>query len=177
MDHDREIIPLQVYVLLLVVLASFVYLGKVKGDIATVIGIMAAFAFTLGEIGKRLPVICNIGGAAVVVTFVPSYLAYREWVPAQMIEVVETFFKSTGVLYVFIAAVIVGSILSMNRDTLIKGFMKIFVPLAVGSVCPAAVGTLLGLDGRTLARNNPHMWAYVHLISKMSTFPMMPKQG
>ena len=144
MDHDLGIIPLPVYALLLVVLASFVHLGKVKGDIATVIGIMAAFAFTLGEIGKRLPVIRNIGGAAVVVTFVPSYLAYRGWIPAQMTEVVETFFKSTGVLYIFIAAVIVGSILSMDRDTLIKGFMKIFVPLAVGSICAAAVGTAVG---------------------------------
>ncbi len=144
MDHDLGIIPLPAYVLLVVVLASFVHLGKVKGDIATVIGIMAAFAFTLGEIGKRLPIVRNIGGAAVVVTFVPSYLAYKGWIPEQMTSVVETFFKSTGVLYVFIAAVIVGSILSMDRSTLIKGFMKIFVPLAVGSICAATVGTLVG---------------------------------
>ncbi|MDF3606675.1 2-hydroxycarboxylate transporter family protein [Paracoccus sp. DMF-8] len=144
MDYDLGIIPLPIYVLLLIVLVSFTYMGKIKGDIAFVIGIMAAFAFTLGEIGKRLPVVRNIGGAAVVVTFVPSYLAWRGWIPEQMTSVVETFFKSTGVLYIFIAAVIVGSILSMERTTLIKGFMKIFVPLAVGSVCAAAVGTLVG---------------------------------
>ncbi|WP_323689847.1 2-hydroxycarboxylate transporter family protein [Rhizobium sp. AN64] len=66
-----------------------------------------------------------------------------------MSTVVESFFKSTGILYVFIAAVIVGSILSMDRSTLIKGFMKIFVPLFVGSNVAAlvgvTVGTLLGL--------------------------------
>ncbi|WP_323689848.1 2-hydroxycarboxylate transporter family protein [Rhizobium sp. AN64] len=35
----------------------------------------------LANWGKRLPIIKNIGGAAVVVTFVPSYLAYRGWIP------------------------------------------------------------------------------------------------
>ncbi|SMO93190.1 2-hydroxycarboxylate transporter family protein [Paracoccus laeviglucosivorans] len=144
MDHDLGIIPLPIYALLVVVLAAFTMMGKIKGDLAFVIGIMAAFAFTLGEIGKRMPIVCNIGGAAVVVTFVPSYLAYRGWIPEQMTSVVETFFKSTGVLYVFIAAVIVGSILSMERETLIKGFMKVFVPLFVGSICAAAVGTTVG---------------------------------
>lgn len=149
MDFDLGIIPLPIYVLLIALLAAFTWLGTIKSDIATVIGFMAAFAFTLGELGKRLPIIKNIGGAAVVVTFVPSYLAYRGWIPPQMSTVVESFFKSTGILYVFIAAVIVGSILSMDRSTLIKGFMKIFVPLFVGSNVAAlvgvTVGTLLGL--------------------------------
>lgn len=149
MDLDLGIIPLPIYLLLVALLAVFTWLGTIKSDIATVIGIMAAFAFTLGELGKRLPIVKNIGGAAVVVTFVPSYLAYRGWIPVQMTTVVEGFFKSTGILYVFIAAVIVGSILSMDRSTLIKGFMKIFVPLFVGSNVAAlvgvTVGTLLGL--------------------------------
>lgn len=150
MDFDLGIIPLPIYILLIGVLGACTWLGTIKNDIAFVIGIMAAFAFTLGELGKRLPVIRSIGGAAVVVTFIPSYLAYRGWIPAQMTTAVEGFFKSTGILYVFIAAVIVGSILSMERATLIKGFMKIFVPLFVGSVMAIAVGvsvgTLLGLE-------------------------------
>lgn len=145
MDFDLGIIPLPIYILLAAVLAAFTYLGTIKNDIATVIGIMAAFAFTLGELGKRLPIIRNIGGAAVVVTFVPSYLAYRGWIPVQMTTAVEGFFKSTGILYVFIAAVIVGSILSMERATLIKGFMKIFVPLLVGSLVAMVVGITTGI--------------------------------
>jgi malate:Na+ symporter len=144
MDFDLGIIPLPIYFLLIAALAAFTYLGTIKNDIATVIGIMAAFSFTLGELGKRLPIIRNIGGAAVVVTFVPSYLAYRGWIPVQMTTAVEGFFKSTGILYLFIAAVIVGSILSMERATLIKGFMKIFVPLLVGSIVAIIVGVTTG---------------------------------
>jgi malate:Na+ symporter len=95
-----------------------------------VIAVMAMFAFTLGEIGKRGPVTRYIGGVAVVVTFVPADLNYKGWIPASNVDVVSDFFKSTNILYLFIAGVVVGSILSMDRTVLIKGFIKFFVPLA-----------------------------------------------
>ncbi|MEA3537107.1 2-hydroxycarboxylate transporter family protein [Rhizobium sp. CC-YZS058] len=144
MDIDVGIIPLPVYALLVCLLAIFVWQGLINGEIAMVIGIMASFAFTLGAIGNNAPVIRNIGGGAVLVTFVPSYLAYKGWIPPQAVSVVSDFFKSTNVLSLFIAAVIVGSILSMDRDTLIKGFAKIFVPLAAGSLVAALVGVTVG---------------------------------
>lgn len=149
MDIDVGIIPLPVFVLLIAVMGVLTWNGFLTGEIAMVIGIMTLFAFTLGEIGNRAPIIRNIGGGAVLVTFVPSYLAYKGLIPAQAVTVVSDFFKSTNVLSLFIAAVIVGSILSMDRSTLVKGFAKIFIPLAAGSIVAAAVGvtvgTLLGL--------------------------------
>ena len=54
------------------------------------------------------------------------------------------FTKFTNFLYIYIAAIIVGSILGMDRQVLIKGFLKIFVPLGVGSIAAGAVGTLVG---------------------------------
>src|SRR5947209_13432102 len=144
MDTDVGIIPVPVYILLIGLLVTFNATGHLGGEIAMVIGIMAAFAFTLGGIGNRLPLIRHIGGGAVLVTFVPSYLAYKGWIPAAAIKVVGDFFRSTNVLSLFIAVVIVGSILSMDRTILIKGFAKIFVPLAAGSAVAAAVGTGIG---------------------------------
>jgi Na+/citrate or Na+/malate symporter len=65
---------------------------------------------------------------------------------------VTTFTKTSNFLYLFIAAIIVGSVLSMDRQMLIKGFVRIFIPVAAGSVAAAlvgtAVGTALGLDAR-----------------------------
>lgn len=145
MDTDVGILPVPVYVLLLLLLVAFTLTGGIKGEMAMVIGIMAAFAFTLGEIGRRTPILRNIGAGAVLVTFVPSYLAYQGVIPPRMSEVVTDFFKSTNVLSLFIAAVIVGSILSMDRSILIKGFAKIFAPLAAGSVVGAAIGTSVGM--------------------------------
>lgn len=144
MDRDIGILPVPVYVVLVALLLAFTLTGGIKGEMAMVIGIMAAFAFTLGELGRRLPVLRNIGAGAVLVTFVPSFLAYHDLMPARMTQVVTDFFRSTNILGLFIAAVIVGSILGMDRTILVRGFAKIFAPLAAGSVVGTIVGTGVG---------------------------------
>ena len=154
MDCDIGIIPLPIYVVLAAVMIGFILHGKVPGEMAMAMGIMAVFAFTLGEIGNRFPVIRNIGAGAVLVTFIPSYLNYLHVIPEPMVKVVGDFFKFTNVLSLFIAAVIVGSILSMDRTVLIRGFMRIFVPLAAGTVVGATVGTLTG-TALASGRSNP----------------------
>lgn len=54
------------------------------------------------------------------------------------------FTKQTNFLYLFIASIIVGSILSMDRRVLIQCFLKIFIPLAAGTVAAMIVGTAVG---------------------------------
>lgn len=145
MDFDIGIIPLPVYIILIVLMVTFTAINGVGKELAMVIAIAATFAFTLGEIGNRLPLLKHIGGGAIMVTFIPSLLGYIGWVPQSMIHSVGDFFNSSKILNLFIAAVIVGSILSMDRSLLIKGFFKIFVPLATGSICAALVGTGVGV--------------------------------
>jgi Na+/citrate or Na+/malate symporter len=62
-----------------------------------------------------------------------------------MLKPVAEFTKASNFLYLFIAAIIVGSIFGMDRQVLIKGFVKIFVPLAAGSIVAGTVGTLIGV--------------------------------
>jgi malate:Na+ symporter len=152
MEMRIGVVPLPLHLLLLAVLAYFVASGKVPTEINMMIAVLAVLGFTCAEIGHRLPVVNQIGGAAIFATFIPSYLAYRHLIPAGIVGAVTEFTKTTNFLYLFIAAVIVGSILSMDRNTLIKGFLKLFVPMAAGSVAAlavgTAVGTLLGLGAR-----------------------------
>jgi Na+/citrate or Na+/malate symporter len=61
-----------------------------------------------------------------------------------VVKVTADFTKSSNFLYLFIASIIVGSILGMDRTVLVKGFLKIFAPLAAGSMAAGAVGTLVG---------------------------------
>jgi malate:Na+ symporter len=146
------IIPLPIHLVLLGAVAYFVLSGKLPTEINVMIAVLAVLGFTCAEIGHRVPILNQIGGAAICATFIPSYLAYHHYIPASVITAVTDFTKSTNFLYLFIAAVIVGSILSMNRTMLIRGFLRIFVPLAVGSVAAllagTATGTLLGLGAR-----------------------------
>ena len=138
------IVPLPVYVLLLVLIAGFVTTGKVPNDICVSIAILTVGGFSCAELGKRLPYFRNIGAAAIFATFIPSYLAFSKLLPAPVLKNVVDFTKSTNFLYLFISSIIVGSILSMDRNVLIKGFLKIFVPLATGSIVAGAVGTAVG---------------------------------
>lgn len=143
------IIPLPVYLIALGVIAYFVIWGKLPTEINVAVAVLAVGGFTCAELGKRLPGVRQVGGAAILATFIPSALVYYHLLPVAIVQLVTDFTKSTNFLYLFISAIIVGSILGMDRRVLIRGFVKIFVPLASGSVIAGlvgtAVGTLLGL--------------------------------
>ena len=143
-DIRIGIIPLPIYLALLLLIAGFVLTGKVPSDILMSIVLLAVGGFTCAELGKRLPILRNIGAAAILATFIPSALAYYHWLPAPILASVVDFTKASNFLYLFIAAIIVGSILGMDRQVLIAGFVKIFVPLAAGTVMAGIVGTTVG---------------------------------
>jgi len=144
MDMRIGIIPVPIYVILCALLAGFTYTGDIKGEVSVMIAVLVVGGFTCAEIGKRLPILRNIGAGAIFATFIPSALAYYKVLPPQIEKSVIEFTKYTNFLYLFIACIIVGSILGMDRKVLVKGFLKIFVPLAAGSIAAGIVGTLVG---------------------------------
>jgi malate:Na+ symporter len=145
LDFRIGIIPFPVYVLLFILIVGFAISGSVPSEVSMFIAILAVGGFTCAELGKRLPILRNVGAAAIFATFIPSALAYYHLLPDPILNLVVDFTKFTNFLYLFIASIIVGSILSMDRQVLIKGFLKIFVPLAVGSIVAGAVGTAVGV--------------------------------
>lgn len=138
------IIPLPIYVLLVGLIIAFVVTGKVPGEISMAIAVLVVCGFTCAEIGKRLPFFRKIGAGAIVATFLPSALAFHHLLPVKLLTMVTTFTNVSNFMYLFIASIIVGSIFSMDRYVLIRGFVKIFVPLATGSVMAGIVGTAVG---------------------------------
>ena len=146
LDFKIGIVPLPMYLVLLALIVAFIEIGngKIASDIMTSIAILAVGGFTCGEIGKRLPVIKHLGAAAIFATFLPSYLVYAHLLPAPLIDSTKDFFKTSNFLYLYISCIIVGSILGMDRESLIKGAVKIFAPLVSGLVAAACAGTLLG---------------------------------
>lgn len=138
------IVPLPIYLILTGLIAAFLALGKLPNEICMMIAILTVCGFGCAELGKRLPIARNIGAAAVFASFVPSALVFYHVLPEALFKSVADFTKQTNFLYLFIAAIIVGSILGMDRSVLIRGFIKIFVPLALGSVIAGIVGTAIG---------------------------------
>ena len=137
-------IPLPLFLIALGLIAVFTAQGKVSADLTTQIVVLAVGGFACAELGKRLPVLRRLGAAAILATFVPSFLVYVHIIPAPLKESIATFSEQSNFLYLFIVSIVVGSILGMDRHVLIGGFIKIFVPILSGSLVAAAVGCTVG---------------------------------
>lgn len=147
------IIPMSVYLFLLAVVFGLLHKQLMPKDIIGGLSLMALYGFTCAEFGKRIPLLKHLGGNVIMATFLPSYLVFANMIPKAAITSISTFMKTSNFLYVFIAFIVVGSIFSMNRQVLIKAFLKMFVPLVVGTIVAMAVGVgvgvLLGIDAHT----------------------------
>ena len=80
-DYKIGIIPLPVFLLLFAVIGGFVATGKVPSDILMAIVLLSMGGFACAELGKRIPIIRNIGAAAIFATFIPSFLAFQHLLP------------------------------------------------------------------------------------------------
>ncbi|XXD11286.1 2-hydroxycarboxylate transporter family protein [Klebsiella sp. R445] len=144
------IIPLPLFLLAGGLIALDCLNGKLPSDIVVMVATLAFFGFACGEFGKRLPILGKLGAAAICATFIPSALVHYGLLPDVVVESTTKFYKSTNILYLYICCIIVGSIMSMNRTTLIQGFLRIFFPMVcgeiVGMLVGVGVGTALGLE-------------------------------
>ena len=70
-DTRIGIIPLPVYVVLVVLIATLVATHEIKSDGPTMIAVLVLGGFTCAEIGKRIPVLRNVGAGAIFATFIP----------------------------------------------------------------------------------------------------------
>ena len=151
-DFKLGIVPWPVVLVLVPLVAGYVALGEVPSDLLMNIAVLALGGFACAELGKRLPLLNRIGAAAIFATFIPSYLVYAQLLPQPLIASITEFTKASNFLYLYIAAIVVGSIFGMDRRVLIAGFIKIFVPLILGSIVATltgvGVGSLFGLDPR-----------------------------
>ncbi|ANJ69122.1 2-hydroxycarboxylate transporter family protein [Latilactobacillus curvatus] len=144
------IIPMPLYLILTLGYVLLTMGNQMPDDMLGALGIMTLFSFILEEVGKHIPVLKSLGGKVLVVTFLPSYLVYQNWLPKSTVHVITNFMTRNNFLAFFIALLIVGSISAMNRKTLIKASTRIIVVLLicelVGPILGIAVGTLLGLS-------------------------------
>ena len=145
MDFKIGVVPAPVFVVVLAVAAVFVSQGSVPSDVLMNMAVLSVGGFACAELGRRLPYIRNIGAAAIFATFIPSYLVFAHVLPKPLVTSITDFTKASNFLYLFISSIIVGSILGMDRRALVGGFLKIFLPLALGSLVAGAVGCAVGV--------------------------------
>ncbi|NTL39020.1 2-hydroxycarboxylate transporter family protein [Enterococcus faecium] len=144
-------IPLSLYIMLVLAYLAMTISNIVpENDMLVSLGIMTVFAYLLEEIGKTIPILKDLGGKVLGVTFLPAFLVYKHWLPQSTVTVVSDFMNNNNFLMFFITLLVVGSIASMNRQTLVKATSRIIIILilcdVIGSLIGTGVGILLGLS-------------------------------
>ncbi|BBU30922.1 L-malate permease [Burkholderia sp. THE68] len=118
---------------------------KLPNDMIGGFAVLMLSGLLLGEIGSRIPLFRHIGGPAILCLFVPSALLGYKLMDDASLKAITTTMKTANLQYLYIACLVAGSILGMNRKILIEGFLKMFVPLLIGTITAIAAGVLVGL--------------------------------
>ncbi len=137
-------LPLYGFALITIALSHFT--GVLPTDLVGGFAIMFVIGAVFGEIGKRLPVFNKyIGGAPVLIFLVAAWFVYAGIFTQKEITAINNVMEESNFLNLFIAVLITGSILSVNRKLLLRSLLG-YVPTILAGVLGAAVfGMAIGL--------------------------------
>ena len=157
-------LSLPVFLLITVIVMAATYLGVLPQGMAGCFVFMIVVGEILSWIGDHTPIVKDfLGGGAIVVIFGSALLVYFNLIPAaktvdgekvynmvlpfgklDLVGNIGTFFKTTGgFLDWYIAALITGSILGMNRKLLVKAAARYFPAIFGGLIL--AFGLCMGV--------------------------------
>ncbi|MBZ5668078.1 MAG: 2-hydroxycarboxylate transporter family protein [Acidobacteriia bacterium] len=152
MSYHIGPLPLPAYLAIALIVVLAALNKRLPNDLIGGLAVMMMAGFLLGDIGGKIPVLKHIGGAAILCLFVPSALLGYKLFDPEMHIALTTAMKTANLQYLFIACLVVGSILGMSHKVLVQGFIRMFIPLLVGTlgavVAGVSVAYLFGYDAK-----------------------------
>lgn len=142
---DRDSTPVvgpAAYLVVLVITLLGIHLEVLPSNLVTGFGVTMVLGWGLAWIGNSLPGIRTFGGAPILCILVPASLVHADLFPASAVEIVSAFFYMF--IDLFIAGIIVGSVLSMNREVLLKVGVRLAVPVLGAVAVTFALGGTIG---------------------------------
>lgn len=138
-------VPFPVYLTLATLIFITGYLQQLPVNMLGGFAVILTMGWLLGTIGANIPVLKNFGGPAILSLLVPSILVFFNLLNPNVLEVTNVLMKQANFLYFYIACLVCGSILGMNRKILIQGLFRMIIPMLLGMICAMAVGTVVGI--------------------------------
>lgn len=137
---------LPVYIIAAFVILYAAMTGILPENMVGALAIMMVLGSALNLMGNKIPIIRSyLGGGAVFCIFASSALATFGILPTAVVENCKDFMNNVGFLDFYIAALITGSILGMNRDLLKKAAVR-FLPISFLSMaCAILMAGLMGI--------------------------------
>lgn len=137
-------ISLPVYLLITALTGFVMAMGWMPKGMIGAFAVMMVFGGLFNAVGNNLPIVKTyLGGGAIVCIFAAAAMVTFGLIPDAVVENVDTFMNTTGFLNFYIAALITGSILGMNRTLLLRAAVR-FLPVALCAMTMAilAVGVV-----------------------------------
>lgn len=138
-------VPLPVYLVLAAIILVTGYLQQLPVNMLGGFAVILTIGWFLGTVGSKLPFIKNFGGPAILSLLVPSILVFYNLINQNVLDAANLLMKEANFLYFYIACLVCGSILGMNRKILVQGLVRMIVPMMLGMICAMGVGTLVGV--------------------------------
>lgn len=143
-DHKIMGLNLPVYFTLLAVIIVAIIFDVLPGGMIGAFAFMMIVGALLDVVGNNTPIVKTFfGGGPIVIIFGSAALVYYNLIPESVTNNVTTFMKGGGFLDFYIAALITGSILGMNKKLLVKAAVRFF-PTIIGGVIVSLVFVALG---------------------------------
>lgn len=155
-EHKWGGFNLPTFLCLLIVVAIVVYVpfgldkegnpgSFLRPNFLIMFSALAVFGLLFGEIGDRIPIWDEfIGGGTILVFVLAAVFGTYKLVPENFMKAVNIFYNKQPVnfLEMFIPALIVGSVLTVDRKTLIKSISG-YIPLIIIGVVGASIGGIV----------------------------------
>lgn len=121
---------------------------KTSASFFAILTILGVFGILFGELGDRIPYWnYYVGGGTVLVFFMAAIFGTYGIVPKPLLGAVKIFYSKNPVnlLDIFIPALIVGSVLTVNRKVLLKALGGYIPLILIGLVGSTVAGVFVGL--------------------------------
>lgn len=138
--------PLPIYIFFAAVVLACAYLNIIPNQMIGAIAVLFAFGILVGEVGERLPLWNKfLGGGAMLCFLTGGLLKYFNLLPECVTNVSDGWINGYSFLNVFITMLVVGSLLGIDRDVLIKSG-SLYIPTLLCSLLGACVfGAVAGM--------------------------------
>ncbi|MFP3043880.1 2-hydroxycarboxylate transporter family protein [Treponema primitia] len=129
--------PWYFFIIFSAVVLIATYLGKLPKGMIGAFPLMIVVGTLFWLIGDNAPIIKTfLGGGAIVVIFGSAALNTFKILPEAAVKIIDNFEVAEGFLDFYIAALITGSIMGMNRKLLIRAAVR-YLPAVLGGVVVA----------------------------------------
>ncbi len=136
------------YLLMTAIVLFMMKVEWLPGGMIGALAIMMILGGLFNVLGNNLPIIRTyLGGGAIMCIFASAALVFVGFIPQSTVATVNDFMNTTGFLNFYIAALITGSILGMDRDLLLRAAVR-FLPVALVAMATALL--LVGVVGMAL---------------------------